>query len=76
MIDDIYFLPIRSTMVTEDHNEVHSLCQHGPFFIEPTGYLNELLTIRILDADGRSLDDIVVEWQLAVTERSSLIEHL
>lgn len=65
-LDDIYFLPNDQQWLQNTYNEVHSLCQHGPFFIEPTGYLNELLTIRILDADGRSLNDIVVEWQLAV----------
>ncbi len=45
---------------------MYTLCQHGPFFIEPTGYMNGLITIKILDADGRTLNDIVVELKLAV----------
>lgn len=65
-LDDIYFLPNDHQWSPHTYNEVYVLCQHGPFFIEPTGRFNELITIRIVDADGRSLNDIVVELQLAV----------
>ena len=65
-LDDIYFLPNDQQWLPNTYNEVYILCQHGPFFIERTGYFNELLTIRILDADERCLNDIVVDLQLAV----------
>lgn len=67
-LDDISFLPDDNHLLPETYTEVYALCQHGPFFIEPTGYLNGLLTIRILDANQRSLNDIVVESKLAVRE--------
>ena len=72
-LDDIYFLPNDHQWSPNTYNEVYVLCQHGPFFIEPTGYFNERLTIRIVDADGRSLNDIVVESQLAV--RIEIFSH-
>jgi hypothetical protein len=65
-LDDICFLPNDNQLPLSTYNEMYALCQHGPFFIEPTGYINGLLTIRILDADERSLNDIVVELKLAV----------
>jgi len=65
-LDDVSFIPDDNHWSSDTYNEVYALCQHGPFFIEPTGYINGLLTIRILDADERSLNDIVVESKLAV----------
>lgn len=65
-LDDVYFLPNDTQWLTSTYNDVYMLCQHGPFFIEPKGYLNGLLTIRVLDADERTLNDIVIESKLAV----------
>jgi hypothetical protein len=65
-LDDVCFLPDEKQWLPNTYNEVYSLCQHGPFFIQPIGYMNGLVTIRILDADERSLNDIVVESKLAV----------
>jgi len=65
-LDDVCFIPDDNHWSPDTYSEVYTLCQHGPFFIEPTGYVNGLLTIRILDADERSLNDIVVESKLAV----------
>lgn len=65
-LDNISFLPDDNHWLPETYKEVYELCQYGPFFIEPTGHMNGLITIRILDADGRSLNDIVVESKLAV----------
>ncbi len=64
-LDDVYFLDDNQWSLNT-YNEIYSLCQYGPFFIEPVGFINGLLTIRILDADQRSLNDIVVELKLAV----------
>ena len=65
-LDDVYFLPDDTQWAPDTYNEVYQLCKNTPFFIEPTGRLNGLLTIRIFDADNRSLNDIVIEWNLAV----------
>ncbi|UJR30988.1 hypothetical protein I4U23_018499 [Adineta vaga] len=65
-LDDVYFLPDDNRWSLETYNEVYALCKNGPFFIEPTGYLNGLLTIQILDSDNRSLNDILVELNFAV----------
>ncbi|CAF3519706.1 unnamed protein product [Rotaria socialis] len=65
-LNDISFIPDDTNWLPETYNEVYTLCKDGPFFIEPTGYLNGLLTIRILDADGQCLNDILVQLKLAV----------
>jgi hypothetical protein len=71
-LDDVCFIPDDDQWTLDTYNEVYTLCKDGPFFIEPTGYMNGLVTIRILDADERCLNDIVVELKLAV--RSSSID--
>jgi len=73
-LDDIFFLPHDTRWPENTYNEVYMLCQHGPFFIEPKSYLNGLLTIRILDADQRALNDIVIESKLAVKTKNFLID--
>ncbi|CAF1193535.1 unnamed protein product [Adineta ricciae] len=65
-LDDVYFLPDDTQWAPDTYKEVYQLCKNTPFFIEPTGRLNGLLTIRIFDADNRSLNDLVIEWNLAV----------
>ena len=65
-LDDVCFLPDDNQWSLDTYNEIYALCKDGPFFIEPMGFLNGLLKIRILDADERCLNDIVVELKLAV----------
>jgi hypothetical protein len=65
-LDDICFIPDDNQWSSDTYNEVYALCKDGPFFIEPTGYMNGLLTIKVLDADERCLNDILVEIKLAV----------
>ncbi|CAF0879194.1 unnamed protein product [Rotaria sordida] len=65
-LDDISFIPNDNNLLPDTYNEIYTLCKDGPFFIEPTGYINGLLTIRILDADEQCLNDIVVQLKLAV----------
>ncbi|CAF3823782.1 unnamed protein product, partial [Rotaria sp. Silwood1] len=73
-LDDISFIPDDNNLLPDTYNELYTLCKDGPFFIEPTGYMNGLLTIRILDADEQCLNDIVVQSKLAV-KLSSLQNH-
>ena len=68
-LDDVSFLPDDGRWSPDAYHEVCTLCKDGPFFIEPTGELNGLVTIRICDVDNRSLNDIVVELKLAVREQ-------
>ncbi|CAF2762560.1 unnamed protein product [Rotaria sp. Silwood2] len=65
-LDDISFIPNDNNLLPDTYNEIYTLCKDGPLFIEPTGYMNGLLTIRILDADEQCLNDIVVQLELAV----------
>ena len=65
-LDNISFIPDDNNLSPNVYNQLYTLCKDGPFFIEPTGYMNELLTIRVLDADMQCLNDIVVELKLAV----------
>ena len=65
-LDDLFFPPDDTHWPPETYNEVYALCKDGPYFIEPTGYLNGLLAIRILDAHNTCLNDILVELKLAV----------
>ena len=65
-LDNISFIPNDNNLSLNAYNQVYTLCKDGPFFIEPTGYMNELLTIRVLDANEQCLNDIIVELKLAV----------
>jgi hypothetical protein len=65
-LDDICFIPDDNQWSPDTYSELYMLCKDGPFFIEPIGSVNGLLAIKILDADGRCLNDIVVELKLAV----------
>lgn len=65
-LDKISFIPDDNHWLPETYNEVYTLCKDGPFFIEPIGYINGLLSIRVLDADEQCLNDMLVQLKLAV----------
>lgn len=71
-LDDVFFLPHDNHWSSEAYQEIISLCQGGPYFIEHTGFRDGLLTIRILDADRQCLNDMIIESKLAVKQTSSL----
>lgn len=68
-LDDLSFMSDDMHWSPETYSEVFALCKDGPFFIEPTGHLNGLLTIRVLDSQETCLNDILVDLKLAVSGR-------
>jgi hypothetical protein len=53
-------------MSLEAYNELNSLCQGGPFFVEHDGEVNGLLNVKIYDIDEQCLNDVVIDKGLAV----------
>lgn len=67
-LHDICFSLSGQHWSTETYEEIYKLCKNGPFFIEPVDSTDGLLNIRVLDADERCLNDIVLEFNLAVRD--------
>ena len=72
-LDDVFFLPHDQQWSLEAYQEVLSLCQGGPYFIEHTGVRHGLQTIRILDADRQCLNEMIIDSRLAVTTRNTFL---
>jgi hypothetical protein len=53
-------------MSPEIYKELNALCQGGPFYVQLDEHVNDVLNVRIFDADGHCLNDAVVQRGLAV----------
>jgi len=53
-------------MSSEVYQELNILCQGGPFNVEPYGQVDDVLNVKIFDADQCYLNDVVVKKGLAV----------
>jgi hypothetical protein len=73
-LHDLCFSLSRQHWSNTTYEEIYKLCKNGPFFIEPVDCTDGLLNIRILDADDRCLNDVVLELNLGVRDDHPCLE--